>query len=215
MYDDVAFGPRNLHVPEGEVDVRVRESLARVGLDFNAIKDASPFELSGGQQRRVAFAGVLAMRPEVLVLDEPVAGLDPAARRDFLALIAGLHEQGLTVVMVSHSMDDLATYCDCIAVLKEGRITRVGTPAEVFQQAEELNEIGLGLPAAQHAAYALRDAGVPLERGVLYSEETLVRAILGCVGIDAQGYCQVQINGGARVQSAVETPDHASEGSGA
>ena len=108
VFDDIAFGPRNMGLSEEEVVERVKESLAQVGLDYDEVQEKSPFELSGGQQRRVAFAGVLAMRPRVLVLDEPAAGLDPAARRDFLGMISDLHKRGLTVVMVSHSMDDLA-----------------------------------------------------------------------------------------------------------
>lgn len=170
---DVAFGPRNLGLPQDEVARRVASSLTRVGLDLAAIGDKSPFELSGGQQRRVAFAGVLAMEPEVLVLDEPMAGLDPAARRDFLELIDRLHLDGLTVVMVSHSMDDLANCCDRIVVMNEGAVFAEGTPAKVFAHADELKSIGLGVPAAQRMALALTEAGVPLRRGGLYTVESL------------------------------------------
>ena len=170
---DVAFGPHNLGLPQDEVARRVASSLARVGLDFATIGDKSPFELSGGQQRRVAFAGVLAMEPEVLVLDEPMAGLDPAARRDFLELIDRLHREGLTVVMVSHSMDDLANCCDRIVVMNEGAVFAEGTPAQVFAHADELKSIGLGVPAAQRMALALVEAGVPLRCGGLYTVESL------------------------------------------
>lgn len=170
---DVAFGPHNLGLPQDEVDRRVESSLARVGLGLAAVGDKSPFELSGGQQRRVAFAGVLAMEPEVLVLDEPMAGLDPAARRDFLELIDRLHRDGLTVVMVSHSMDDLANCCDRIVVMNEGAVFAEGTPAQVFAHADELKSIGLGVPAAQRMALALAEAGVPLRRGGLYTVESL------------------------------------------
>lgn len=170
---DVAFGPHNLGLSQAEVDRRVASSLARVGLDLATIGDKSPFELSGGQQRRVAFAGVLAMEPEVLVLDEPMAGLDPAARRDFLGLIDRLHRDGLTVVMVSHSMDDLANCCDRIVVMNEGAVFAEGTPAQVFAHADELKSIGLGVPAAQRMALALTEAGVPLRRGGLYTVESL------------------------------------------
>lgn len=170
---DVAFGPRNLGLPQDEVARRVASSLARVGLDLAAIGDKSPFELSGGQQRRAAFAGVLAMEPEVLVLDEPMAGLDPAARRDFLGLIDRLHREGLTVVMVSHSMDDLANCCDRIVVMNEGAVFAEGTPVQVFAHADELKSIGLGVPAAQRMALALAEAGVPLRRGGLYTVESL------------------------------------------
>lgn len=170
---DVAFGPHNLGLPQDEVDRRVDSSLSRVGLDLSTVGDKSPFELSGGQQRRVAFAGVLAMEPEVLVLDEPMAGLDPAARRDFLELIDRLHRDGLTVVMVSHSMDDLANCCDRIVVMNEGAVFAEGTPAQVFAHADELKSIGLGVPAAQRMALALTEAGVPLRRGGLYTVESL------------------------------------------
>lgn len=170
---DVAFGPHNLGLPQDEVDRRVESSLSRVGLDLSTVGDRSPFELSGGQQRRVAFAGVLAMEPEVLVLDEPMAGLDPAARRDFLGLIDRLHRDGLTVVMVSHSMDDLANCCDRIVVMNEGAVFAEGTPAQVFAHADELKSIGLGVPAAQRMALALAKAGVPLRRGGLYTVESL------------------------------------------
>lgn len=170
---DVAFGPHNLGLPQDEVDRRVESSLSRVGLDLSTVGDKSPFELSGGQQRRVAFAGVLAMEPEVLVLDEPMAGLDPAARRDFLELIGRLHDEGLTVVMVSHSMDDLANCCDRIVVMNEGAVFAEGTPAQVFAHADELKSIGLGIPAAQRMALALAKAGVPLRRGGLYTVESL------------------------------------------
>ncbi len=170
---DVAFGPHNLGLSQAEVARRVETSLARVGLDLATVGDKSPFELSGGQQRRVAFAGVLAMEPEVLVLDEPMAGLDPAARRDFLGLIDRLHREGLTVVMVSHSMDDLANCCDRIVVMNEGAVFAEGTPAQVFAHADELKSIGLGVPAAQRMALALTEAGVPLRRGGLYTVESL------------------------------------------
>lgn len=170
---DVAFGPHNLGLPQDEVDRRVESSLARVGLDLATVGDKSPFELSGGQQRRVAFAGVLAMEPEVLVLDEPMAGLDPAARRDFLELIDRLHREGLTVVMVSHSMDDLANCCDRIVVMNEGAVFAEGTPAQVFAHADELKSIGLGVPAAQRMALALAEAGVPLRCAGLYTVGSL------------------------------------------
>lgn len=170
---DVAFGPHNLGLPQDEVDRRVESSLSRVGLDLSTVGDKSPFELSGGQQRRVVFAGVLAMEPEVLVLDEPMAGLDPAARRDFLELIDRLYRDGLTVVMVSHSMDDLANCCDRIVVMNEGAVFAEGTPEQVFAHADELKSIGLGVPAAQRMALALAEAGVPLRRGGLYTVESL------------------------------------------
>lgn len=176
---DVAFGPHNLGLPQDEVDRRVESSLSRVGLDLSTVGDKSPFELSGGQQRRVAFAGVLAMGPEVLVLDEPMAGLDPAARRDFLELIDRLHRDGLTVVMVSHSMDDLANCCDRIVVMNEGAVFAEGVPAQVFAHADELKSIGLGVPAAQRMALALTEVGVPLHFDGLYTVESLADELAG------------------------------------
>lgn len=191
---DVAFGPRNLGLPQDEVARRVASSLARVGLDLAAIGDKSPFELSGGQQRRVAFAGVLAMEPEVLVLDEPMAGLDPAARRDFLGLIDRLHREGLTVVMVSHSMDDLANCCDRIVVMNEGAVFAEGTPSQVFAHANELKSIGLGVPAAQRMALALAQAGVPLRCDRLYTVELLADELAGllpgCADVPLRIPCQ-------------------------
>ena len=178
VVQDVAFGPRNLGLSQDEVARRVASSLARVGLDLATIGDKSPFELSGGQQRRVAFAGVLAMEPEVLVLDEPMAGLDPAARRDFLELIGRFHDEGLTVVMVSHSMDDLANCCDRIVVMNEGAVFAEGTPAQVFAHADELKSIGLGVPAAQRMALALAKAGVPLRFDGLYTVESLANELV-------------------------------------
>ncbi len=191
---DVAFGPRNLGLPQDEVARRVASSLVRVGLDLAAIGDKSPFELSGGQQRRVAFAGVLAMEPEVLVLDEPMAGLDPVARRDYLGLISRLHREGLTVVMVSHSMDDLANCCDRIVVMNEGAVFAEGTPVQVFAHANELKSIGLGVPAAQRMALALAQAGVPLCCDKLYTVEALADELagllLGCADVPLRVPCQ-------------------------
>lgn len=178
VHDDVAFGPRNLGLDADEVERRIVDALARVGLDAAEIGTASPFELSGGQQRRVAFAGVLAMRPHMLVLDEPAAGLDPKARAEFLELIRAFHDQdGMSVVMVSHSMDDLARLCDRIAVMNEGRLFAVGRPAEIFLRGPELKSIGLGRPAAQRLAETLQAQGLPLDADVLYDEPTLARAI--------------------------------------
>ena len=199
VFDDVAFGPRNMGLSEEEVVERVKESLAQVGLDYDEVQEKSPFELSGGQQRRVAFAGVLAMRPRVLVLDEPAAGLDPAARRDFLGMISDLHKRGLTVVMVSHSMDDLARLTDRVLIMKEGEMFCVGTPTEVFIHADELNAIGLGQPCPQRIAGKLRDAGMPLDISVLYDEAALVREVAGRVA-------QAVAEGSAAHDAAQPTP---------
>lgn len=201
---DVAFGPRNLGLPQDEVVRRVATSLARVGLDLAAIGDKSPFELSGGQQRRVAFAGVLAMEPEVLVLDEPMAGLDPAARRDFLELIDRLHREGLTVVMVSHSMDDLANCCDRIVVMNEGAVFADGTPAQVFAHADELKSIGLGVPAAQRMALSLVQAGVPLRCDKLYTVESLADELAGMLLGCADGPLRASRQAGSKMATQEE-----------
>ena len=186
VFDDVAFGPRNMKLAEAEVERRVREGLDLVGLSLDELRDRSPFDLSGGQQRRVAFAGVLAMEPEVLVLDEPVAGLDPLSREEFLCLIAGLHKDGRTVVMVSHSMEDLARLSDRILVLSEGEVFALGTPAEVFADAAALKAVGLGAPAPQAFASALREVGFDLPRA-LYDERTLAADIAAALGVRGGG----------------------------
>lgn len=201
---DVAFGPHNLGLSQDEVMRRVESSLARVGLDLAVVGDKSPFDLSGGQQRRVAFAGVLAMEPEVLVLDEPMAGLDPAARKDFLQLIGRLHCEGLTVVMVSHSMDDLANCCDRIVVMNEGAVFAEGTPAQVFARADELKSIGLGVPAAQRMALALAQAGVPLRCDKLYTVEALADELAGLLLGCADGPLRVPRQAGSKAPTREE-----------
>jgi len=173
---DIAFGPRNLKLSEDEIKQRVRSAMALVGLD-KSLRSASPFNLSGGQKRRVAIAGVLAMNPSILILDEPAAGLDPAGRRSMLELIRGIHESGVTVVMVSHSMDDVGKYCGRLYVLDHGKIAFQGTPAEVFMHGEELRKIGLDVPECAKLAAALRERGFDIEPGV-YSQEGILQQIL-------------------------------------
>ena len=177
--EDVAFGPRNLGLSEEEVSARVERSLRTVGLDPEEIAARSPFELSGGQQRRVAFAGVLAMEPEVLVLDEPAAGLDPKARKSFLDMVAHLHEEGLTVVMVSHNMDDLANLCDRVAVMSEGKLLMEGTPAKVFSRADELTAVGLATTSPEHFANLLREGGLAVPHEGLATEDSIVSYLRG------------------------------------
>lgn len=177
--EDVAFGPRNLGLSEEEVSKRVERSLRTVGLNPEEITARSPFELSGGQQRRVAFAGVLAMEPEVLVLDEPAAGLDPKARKSFLDMVSHLHEEGLTVVMVSHNMDDLANLCDRVAVMSEGKLLMEGTPAEVFARAAELTSVGLATTSPEHFANLLREGGLAVPHEELATEDSIVSYLRG------------------------------------
>ena len=151
---DVAFGPRNLGVPEVEIPDIVRESIELLGLDYDAVAEKTPFELSGGQKRRVAIAGVLAMKPKVLILDEPTAGLDPASKQDMLEVIKKLRQdRNLIVVFVSHNMKDIAELSDRIIVMNGGRLVISGTPKEVFARAGELKDMGLSVPPVTEILY--------------------------------------------------------------
>ena len=144
---DVAYGPGNLGLSQEEIDQRVREAIALVGLDYEKVKDRSPFELSGGQKRAVAIAGVVAMKPEVLILDEPTAGLDPRAHKDILRMIREVHEKiGNITILVSHNMGDVAEMADKVMVIDGGKLVIMGTPEEVFSQGELLKSVGLDLP---------------------------------------------------------------------
>ena len=175
---DVAFGPKNLGLSEQEVDERVRYALQEVGLVYEDIAERSPFELSGGQMRRVAIAGVLAMRPKTLILDEPTAGLDPAGRRSILGMIRELHAAGgLTVVMVSHNMDDISSLATRLVVMSRGKMVLTGTPREVFQHRELLSSIGLGIPQAAELTQRLIAEGYPLPAD-LYTPEEVAEALL-------------------------------------
>ena len=166
---EVGFGPRNLGLSDAEVDARVSEALRRVGLS-EGDWEKSPFELSGGQKRRAAIAGVLAMRPEFLVLDEPAAGLDPAGRSSMRALVNSLHADGTTVIMVSHSMDDVATLCNRILVMNGGRLEMDAAPAEVFRQGERLRAMHLDLPGAARLRDKLNADGFDLPADVFTVE---------------------------------------------
>ena len=175
---DIAFGPKNLGLSKDEVETRVREACAHVGLPFEEVCERSPFELSGGQMRRVAIAGVLAMRPTTLILDEPTAGLDPAGRRDILKMIRELHAAGnLTVVMVSHSMDDIASLATRLVVMSRGEVVTTGTPREVFTRQELLRSVGLGVPQAAELTHALRAKGFLLPDD-LYQLDEVYAALL-------------------------------------
>lgn len=169
---DVGFGPLNLNLSQEEVDYRVKESLELVGFNYNKIKDASPFDLSGGQKRRVAIAGVLAMKPDYLILDEPTAGLDPAGRNEIFGQIKKLHEKSnVTVVLVSHSMEDIAKLVNRVIVLSKGKIHMEGTPKEIYSQAEELQKIGLGIPQIASIVKELRNRGFDIKPDILSVEE--------------------------------------------
>lgn len=157
---DIAFGPKNMGMKDDEIDRSVRAAMDSVGLQYDEFADKSPFELSGGQMRRVALAGVLAMRPRVLVLDEPTAGLDPRARGFLLNDIRRLNREGTTIVMISHSMDDVAALATRIAVMEKGRLALTGTPEEVFSRPEKLIQMGLDVPKTAVLSYRLREKGV-------------------------------------------------------
>lgn len=177
--EDVAFGPRNLGLSDDEVDRRVHAALERVGMDYANIANRSPFDLSGGQQRRAALAGILAMEPSVLVLDEPAAGMDPATVAEIRAYLRELNDQGLTIVLVSHSMDDVAELCSRIIVLDHGELHMQGAPAELFtaQNAAELRHINLGVPRATKFALELAERGLDLP-GPILDEAQLVEALI-------------------------------------
>ena len=179
---DIAFGPRNLGLDEQEIDRRVRDAMRKVALDYDTLHERSVFELSGGQMRRVAIAGVLAMEPQVLVLDEPCAGLDPHGREEILGLIKGLHEEsGTTIVMVSHSMDDVASLAERVIVMNHGKVVMDGVPRDVFSRGEELRSIGLDVPAAVQLADKLRARGFNVPQGVYRVEEikAVIEEIIG------------------------------------
>lgn len=170
---DIAFGPSNLGLEKEEIDKRVRESMESVGLNYDKFKDKSPFELSGGQMRRVAIAGVIAMKPEVLILDEPTAGLDPSGRDEIFELIKRLHkENNMTIILSSHSMDDMAKLAKTIIVMNKGKIEFMGSPKEVFKSnIERLKEIGLDIPQALELAIKLRKQGFDIKEDILTIEE--------------------------------------------
>ncbi|MCL2747352.1 MAG: energy-coupling factor transporter ATPase [Oscillospiraceae bacterium] len=174
---DIAFGPRNMGVPDAEIGERVAQSMALAGLSSD-LADKSPFELSGGQRRRAAIAGVIAMAPDVLVLDEPTAGLDPQGRREILDHIRLYHEtRGSAVVLVSHNMEDIARYASRIAVLKRARLWMEGAPRDIFSRAGELEEAGLSPPPVTRVMQALRDKGLPVDTSV-YAIEPAAQEIL-------------------------------------
>lgn len=169
---DVAFGPKNLGLTDDEVNSRVRDAIELVGLDYDEIKDRSPFELSGGQKRRVAIAGVIAMKPQVLILDEPTAGLDPGAHRDILDMIEEIKEiSGNITIFVSHNMADVAALADKVMVIDKGRLLMMGTPREVFAQKDRLKEAGLSVPPVTELMAELKEKGAAVDDTVLSLKE--------------------------------------------
>lgn len=182
VYKDIAFGPSNMNISKEEIDTRVREAAKFAGLD-ESILNSSPFELSGGQKRRVAIAGVIAMRPKMLILDEPTAGLDPVGREDLLAHIKNYRDStGAAVVIVSHSMEDIATIADKLLVMNRGEIMLYGTPAEVFSKYDTLISAGLDLPQITHIVNALKTRGFNLPDGI-FTIEQAIEAIVRLGGV--------------------------------
>ena len=181
VYKDIAFGPRNMKLTEPEIDERVREAAGFVGIDPDVL-EKSPFELSGGQKRRVAIAGVIAMRPEVLILDEPTAGLDPRGKESIIANIRDYHRKTeCTVIMVTHSMEDIAKIADRIVVFNAGSIIMEGTAGEIFGRGSDLQEIGLDVPVVTQVVMKLREMGLPVS-GSVFTVEQARDAILKLAG---------------------------------
>lgn len=181
VFSDVCYGPKNLGLPKEEIEERAKEALTLVNLDESLWKQ-SPFELSGGQKRRVAIAGVMAMKPEVLILDEPTAGLDPKGRDEILDQILELHDKkGMAIILVSHSMEDIARYADRLMVMNQGEKVYDGTPKEVFEHYKELEAIGLAAPQITYIVHELKDHGVPIDNDITTVEEAKA-AILRLLG---------------------------------
>ena len=178
---DIAFGPKNLGLDEKKIATRVRDAMRLVDLDYAQFANKSPFELSGGQKRRVAIAGVLAMEPDILILDEPTAGLDPYGRDYILGLVENWHKLGRTILMVSHSMDDVARFADRIFVMNHGKLEMQGTPDEVFAQEERLRAMGLDVPAVTTLAGELSRRGFDLPRHI-HTMDEMEQALVGLLG---------------------------------
>ncbi|MDR2957678.1 MAG: ATP-binding cassette domain-containing protein [Coriobacteriales bacterium] len=195
VFEDIAFAARNAQLASADIERRVRHWMSVIGLDYDRYAHRSPFELSGGEQRRVALAGILVVEPELLILDEPTAGLDPAGRRRLLQVIDNYHDQGHTVVMVSHSMEDIAQVTNRILVLKDGYQYLQGSPQEIFSHHVELHEINLGVPASESLAASLRELGIPLPASLLSVDQLA----------DAIAELRAQPSGSQRVGRSVNT----------
>ena len=178
---DIGFGPKNQGLSDEEIRLRVLDAAQFTGLD-NELLSKSPFELSGGQKRRVAIAGILAMKPDVLVLDEPAAGLDPKGRREILGGLAEyVRQRGLTLILVSHSMEDMAYYCDNVVVMNDAKVFKSGSVHDIFSSSDELMSIGLDVPVISKISQRLIDMGIKLE-GELYTVNGVKNAILSLIG---------------------------------
>lgn len=173
IYKDVAFGPTNMNLSQSEIDKRVRTALTIVGID-ESMYEKSPFDLSGGQKRRVAIAGVLAMQPQVLILDEPTAGLDPRGRDEILEAVSGFHKKlGITIILVSHSMEDIAKLVDRIIVMNKGKVALSGTPREIFSEVTKLENMGLAVPQISYLIYELNKRGYNLPKDIYTIDEAV------------------------------------------
>jgi energy-coupling factor transport system ATP-binding protein len=183
VYKDIAFGPRSIGMDEGTIAKQVKWAMETVDLDYDGLKDMSPFDLSGGQRRRIAIAGVLAMRPKYLVLDEPTAGLDPKGRREIMDYIYLLYKkEGITIILVSHDMDEVARLARRIVVMDKGRVSLQGTPAEVFDIERDIRKMGLALPTITSLMFRLRDNGWPVRCNIFDlkdAEQEILKVLRG------------------------------------
>lgn len=175
IFKDIAFGPKNLKLPESEITERVRWAMEAVGLNYDTMRDESPFEISGGQKRRVAIAGVLALRPSYLILDEPTAGLDPHGRDEILKTVRKLYDDNpdMTIILVTHSMEDIAEQANRIIVVDKGRLVMDGTPHAIFARRKELEAIGLTVPQVTQLMQRLREAGLALDDSAITVKEAV------------------------------------------
>jgi energy-coupling factor transport system ATP-binding protein len=174
IYDDIAFGPRNMRLSEDEVENRVRSAMEWMELDFDLMKNRSPFSLSGGEMRRVALAGILAMNPRVLVLDEPTAGLDPRGREELYDRIRQFHDNlGMTLVMVTHEMGEVARMVEHLIIMNDGKVAADGKPSEIFQKQQWLREIGLEIPPCMELMNKLKEAGIDVDTSVSNPDDTI------------------------------------------
>lgn len=181
---DIAFGPKNLGLSSDHINDRVKRAMNMVGLDYEEYKDKSPFEISGGQKRRVAIAGVVAMEPKVLILDEPTAGLDPKGRDDILGKIKDLHkEYKMTTILVSHSMEDVAKLADRILVMDKGKVILDGTPSQIFKEIDTLESVGLAVPQVTYLSRALKEKGINISSNIFtiqQAKEEILRILKKC-----------------------------------
>jgi len=185
VYNDIAFGPKNLELSDKEIEKRVKEALKLVGLNFEKFKERSPFNLSGGQQRKVAIAGVLAMKPKVLILDEPTAGLDPQGRQQLIKLLQVLYKkEGITIILISHRMEEIARLSDRVIVLSEGEIQFDDSPEKVFSEVETIKKLSLGLPEITEILHCIKDKGFSVRTDIFALNEAVKEIVSKLRGKD-------------------------------